>query len=311
MKAAITAGMVSRIPSHNIVTRTSGYTAAAGDCVLCNSTGGGFTITLPSSPGAGSTIVVMKTSTDTNLITISGSSNIGPYSQALLKYQTDSLTFVYTGSKWEVQAQVGNSYVRLPTLSLITSGTYGDTFDQASLDAKWTRVGFTSGDETYQTGDGGSQMTVAGRAAGNYYYQSAPSGDFDLVWGGHITSSAALMFGPMIMDTSGFGVAAGFYNSSPNGPIVGTITSAAYDSSSFASGTTPPTGSTAFDGVTKTWTRLRKVGTTYSVAVSSDGETWNTASSTITRSFTVARIGWGPWFGSGMASCKADVFDVR
>lgn len=297
-------------PTWNVVSRTSGYTAAAGDAIVCNTSGGAFTITLPTSPTTGSTVMVTKIGTDTNLVTISGAANIGPYSNVKLKYPTDSLTFIYTGSKWEVYAQVGQQYVRLPTLSILQSGTYGDTFDTGSLDAKWTRVGFTSSDETYQVGTGSSEMQIAGRGAGNYYYQAAPAGDFDVIWAGEIYASAALMFGPIIVDNTGFGVAAGYYNSSPNGPLVGTVSSGAYDGA-FQAGPTPPLGSTAMDGTTKTWIRLRKVGTAYSVAVSTDGEAWLTASSTISRSFTPTRVGFGPWYSTGMTNCKVDVFDVR
>jgi len=50
-------------------TKTGNYTAASGDVVPCNSSGGGFTITLPTA-AVGSVIVVTKTGTDNNKISI-------------------------------------------------------------------------------------------------------------------------------------------------------------------------------------------------------------------------------------------------
>src|SRR5690349_11230206 len=51
------------------------------------------------------------------------------------------------------------------------NATYGDHFTGSSLDAKWTRVTYASGDETYQAG-GGSWLQTAARTTGAYYYQA-------------------------------------------------------------------------------------------------------------------------------------------
>ena len=58
------------------VTVTANYNAVAGDFVLCNTTGGGLTVTLPlSAANALATICVKKVSSDTNTVTIANSAS--------------------------------------------------------------------------------------------------------------------------------------------------------------------------------------------------------------------------------------------
>ena len=53
-------------------TKTANYTASPGDLVLCDASGGAFTITLPAASGnSGKTIAVKKTDTGGNAITVS------------------------------------------------------------------------------------------------------------------------------------------------------------------------------------------------------------------------------------------------
>jgi hypothetical protein len=51
--------------------KTSAYTAAAGDFVPVSASGGAVTITLPTAPAGGTRVTVMKTDTSTNAVTIS------------------------------------------------------------------------------------------------------------------------------------------------------------------------------------------------------------------------------------------------
>lgn len=51
--------------------KTAAYTAAAGDFVPVNASGGAVTVTLPTAPANGTRVTVMKTDTSTNAVTIS------------------------------------------------------------------------------------------------------------------------------------------------------------------------------------------------------------------------------------------------
>ncbi len=58
----------------NVISKTSTYAAVAGDVVLANTTGGGFTITLPASgSNKNLSIRVKKISSDSNVVTVSRS----------------------------------------------------------------------------------------------------------------------------------------------------------------------------------------------------------------------------------------------
>lgn len=200
--------------------------------------------------------------------------------------------------------------------------TYGDDFTTSSLAGKWTRGGgFVSGDETHQDG-GGSFMSTALRSAGSYYYQTAPAGDFTLV-GKFITDTPksgvlAMMFGLIIVDATGKGVGGGWYNSSPDSLLVGSIggsTAGLWDSTGNQTG--PGPGGQQLGGGIPYWLRLNKTGTGYKISASTNGRFWSPYSATFTRSvaFTPARIGFGAFFpGSITTIAKAihvDWFDVQ
>lgn len=293
-----------------VVTKTAAYTAAVGELVRGDTTAGAFTVTLPTGPAAGSTVTVKKVAGTADL-TVAGGSIEHVTSLVMLKV-ADSVTFVYSGTAWMVTAQIGTAFRQVPALSTLVSATYGDTFEATSLDAKWTRVGYLAADETYRSRDG-SMMTVVARAAGNYYYQAAPAGDFEVIYAGHAAISGTSMFGVMVMDATGKGVGGGYYNSSPNGPLMGNLVAGAYTSGFLNAATTGSvSGTVAFDNVTKFWIRLKKTGTGYQLATSTTGETWNPLSGTFTpAAFAPARIAFGVWQGSAITSFSIDVFDVR
>lgn len=57
--------------SYTVRIKTANYTAVADDAVFCDTTGGGFTITLPAaSANSGAVIIVKKTSRDSNVLTL-------------------------------------------------------------------------------------------------------------------------------------------------------------------------------------------------------------------------------------------------
>lgn len=83
------------------------YTAASGELVRCNPTGGAFAVTLPlaASVTAGQPIVVKNTTSSTNAITIarSGADTIDGATSASIAVALGSLTFNSDGvSNWMI-----------------------------------------------------------------------------------------------------------------------------------------------------------------------------------------------------------------
>lgn len=188
--------------------------------------------------------------------------------------------------------------------------TYGDDFDAASLAAKWTRVSYIAADEQYAQGAGTTWLEIdVARAAGSYYYQTASNVDLTLQAGlSCYLPSGGTMFGLLALDASGNGVGAGVYNSSPNGPLVGTVTAGVYDSATFA-GAKGVAGPYISSGG-KWHVQLNRVGTAWKMRFSTNGEIWSPWTATITKTITLARIGFGAFFGTPNAFA-VDYFDVQ
>jgi hypothetical protein len=84
------------------VTRTSAYTAVAGDIVLANANGGAFTVTLPASPTTGCVVVVKKVDSSTNRVTIASTDLIDGSSSKVIYSQWGWITMVWSGTTWEI-----------------------------------------------------------------------------------------------------------------------------------------------------------------------------------------------------------------
>ena len=86
--------------------KTSNYTAVKFDEILCNSSGGGFTITLPSAPDKYDTVIIKTGSyCEDNPVTINGNGNdIILFNDADTALVLDKngvrLEFEYNGTKW-------------------------------------------------------------------------------------------------------------------------------------------------------------------------------------------------------------------
>lgn len=198
--------------------------------------------------------------------------------------------------------------LRKPLDPIVLNATYGDHFTGSDIDTgKWSRAGsYVNADETAAD----SWLTVdPGRAAGSYYYQTAPAGDWTLVAKFAAFHDAAAMFGLIAVDNSGNGVGGGLYNNSPNGLMVGNVAAGAYNSSGFQTGF-GPYGTTGMSGV-PLWIKLVKSGTGWRTASSLNGEVWSPLSASHTNSTTITRIGFGPFFGSGIRAFQLDFFDVQ
>jgi hypothetical protein len=90
----------------NVTTKTAPYTAAAGDMVLVDTTGGGVTITLPTAASnSKKSIRVKKISSDVNTVTVARSSADsidGSTSQTFTSQYTDLEVTSDSVSNWEI-----------------------------------------------------------------------------------------------------------------------------------------------------------------------------------------------------------------
>lgn len=190
--------------------------------------------------------------------------------------------------------------------------TYGDDFTAGTLDAKWTRVTYVSGDEQRAQGAGATWLQVdAGRGAGTYYYQSAPAGDFTIVmryvqYVNYSTGSLP-MFGILALDNSANGVGAVVYQGNPAQGIAINVSGGSYGSTFQAT-----KGALEYSarGGQVIWAALNRTGSAWKARFSVNGEIWSPWSSTITDSRTITRIG----FGSALNIIDAfaiDFFDVQ
>lgn len=178
--------------------------------------------------------------------------------------------------------------------------TYGDDFDGASLNARWTRHVQGSGEETYQDGRRASALRVAYStgAVARYIYQTAPNGTNE-TWETSVTpyqeTATNQMYALLMVDTAGTGVAALLYDNTP-GVYLANVTSHAYASSLTAINALTGLGEYRYGQ--RIWLRLRKAAGVYSASASLDGETyWREATGTPS-AFTPTRVGIGRILGT-------------
>ena len=93
--------------------KTANYTAANNDGVQTSTSGGAFTVTLPATPAVGAQVFVIDTSSSwaTNNLTVgrNGSTIEGSASDLICDISNVSVQLVYSGTTWNVYAQVGGS----------------------------------------------------------------------------------------------------------------------------------------------------------------------------------------------------------
>ena len=91
----------------NWLIKTSAYTANAGDRVSANTSGGAWTLKLPSNPTIGDTVVIADGATtwSTNNLTVSASNTIQGLNETLnCNVNGAMFTILYSGSTWRVLA---------------------------------------------------------------------------------------------------------------------------------------------------------------------------------------------------------------
>ncbi len=97
----------------NYEVKTANYTAKNKEGILANTSGGAFTITLPATPAAGDQVVVADAGGNwgTNNLTIGrNGSTIEAIAQDLVcDISGVSVQLVYSGTTWEVYAQIGGN----------------------------------------------------------------------------------------------------------------------------------------------------------------------------------------------------------
>ena len=107
-----TTAFVQAAVAGTYITKTSNYTAAAGDRILTDTSAGSFTITLPATPTTGQTVIVYDiTDWETNNLTVArnGSTIEGSADDFLLDLGQIKVDFVYSGTTWQVYAAVGHA----------------------------------------------------------------------------------------------------------------------------------------------------------------------------------------------------------
>ena len=115
--------------------KTATFTAANGEGYFCNTTGGAFTMNLPSSPSAGNIVSVKDYANtfDTNNLTVGrGGSNIGGLANdVVLSAEGTSVTFVFVDATkgWLVIQEGAQSDAPQPLFTAATGGTTNDVGD--------------------------------------------------------------------------------------------------------------------------------------------------------------------------------------
>ena len=85
----------------SVKSKTSGYTAVAGDVVLANASGGAFSITLPLNPSTGSFVIIKKVDASINAVTVNGNGDtIDGAATVDIVNQYESLTCISDGTSW-------------------------------------------------------------------------------------------------------------------------------------------------------------------------------------------------------------------
>ncbi len=89
----------------NVVSKTGAYTATSSDyIILCDTSGGSFTITLPATSGIKTIYHIKKTDSSGNTITVDadGSETIDGSLTKVINIQYDSMMIVSDGSNWHI-----------------------------------------------------------------------------------------------------------------------------------------------------------------------------------------------------------------
>lgn len=118
-------------PLPAFLVKTANYTAAEGDRIIADTSGGSFTITLPATPSTGAHIII--TDGDdwfANSVTVArnGETIEGLSEDVVLDMKGVTTDFIYTGTTWQVTTTTGARGAVGPTGSTGPTGVPGSQF---------------------------------------------------------------------------------------------------------------------------------------------------------------------------------------
>jgi hypothetical protein len=115
-----------------VTAKTAGYTAANGDLVVCDSSGGAFNVTMPASPTADDRIgIYLEDGSAAAAVTVQGNGKVLAEFGTAVTLQTpgDVIVFQYDGAKWAIAANGIQTY----SLSLLAAGSIDEDADYIRL----------------------------------------------------------------------------------------------------------------------------------------------------------------------------------
>lgn len=175
-------------------TKAANYTAAAGEIVVCDSSGGAFTVTLPSAPANGTLVTVAKIDTSQNAVTVSrGGTDVlfgGSITSTKIygAYQAQNWIYSSASTAWRSLDKLEPLKMTILVQSGIRALGYGDVpegvwMDQASIFyVRWrcgtadgsgtTTVNLMSNTANASTGSAISGAVLSGATITNNYVSS-------------------------------------------------------------------------------------------------------------------------------------------
>lgn len=116
---------------------SSPYAAVAGDMVLCDTSGGTLTVTLPASPAKGDTIgVILKTSGNNLTVDRNGKNIDGAASNLTISTAGTVRTLRYDGTGWRTVAAAGQSQLSASSTGG-TKGVFREIYPDGGASGGW------------------------------------------------------------------------------------------------------------------------------------------------------------------------------
>ena len=154
------------------IRKTANYTASAGEGIIADTSGGTFTVTLPSSPSLGDVVIVGDGNnwSTTNLTVGRNGSTIDDVADdMLLDVAGVSVEFVYDGTTWLTYVSAGEA--GLQNLSDDTTPTLGGDLTTVGSDI------FISDNDRVRFGNGGGESSIYSNGTHTYWDTASTAKD--------------------------------------------------------------------------------------------------------------------------------------